>query len=236
MKLIELQLIYYWRSSSNSRRMLSLSWVAWATRSRAVTAFEYNTHTSRSVHKLQIVQYYVVTETASSSFLPLRCEFSCDDLQQESFGKSRETFFQTSKMIQYFLHVIHMIRDVQDTIQYKHPLFIVSDEGISHASCVPSKITPYSLYKTIRSETQYIKISTLCNSDTLSEVRYRPDKGWSRVLIVRNHRSNVELTSIWFLFGILDMIRKIFQTMKLPKFDLLDTICNVYLDTFVISM
>ena len=55
-QLIERQLIYYWRSSSTLRRMLSLSLVAWATLSWAVTAFENNTHTSWSVYKLQIVQ------------------------------------------------------------------------------------------------------------------------------------------------------------------------------------
>ena len=139
-------------------------------------------------------------------------------------------------MIQYLLDVIHEIIDVQDTSQYEHQLFIVSDEGISHVSCVPSKLTPYLLYISIQSETQYIKISTLCNSDTLSEVRYRPDKGWSRVLIVRNLRSNVELTSIWFFCSELKIwCARYSITIKLPKFDLLDTICIENVDTFVIS-
>ena len=39
-----------------------------------------------------------------------------------------------------------------------------------------------------------------------------------------------------FFFRIVDMIRKMFQTMKLSKFDFPDTICNVYLDKFVLSM
>ena len=109
--------------------------------------------------------------------------------------------------------------------QYKRPHFVVSDEGISHASCVPSKLTPYLLYFSIRSETQYIKISTLIVLTKIDLVY------WSFVII--DQTTDVHLI---FLCGIIDMIRKIFQTMKLSKVDFLDSIYNVYLVTFVISI
>ena len=147
-QLIELQLIYYWRSSSNSRRMLSLS--LFSSLSDNITSCYcvrvWHTHTHIK-ERLQTSDRPVVRRHWNSvpSFLPLRCEFSCDDLRQESFGKSRETFFPDIQN-----DPVSFTRDSRDHrcsghSQYKRPLFVVSDDGISHASCVHSKLTPYLL-------------------------------------------------------------------------------------------